>query len=136
MWLCNLFESQMKVKLFVIIIHNSLCISLYEWLMQVHVTSHFTLRLLHISFLLSVFPSARRKCTNPLTNNLSFIHSDSQVLGEYGMAHFSDQGKNEGKDYCIFFNSQWARLPQDLSKAVSSNLHFTHTHAYTHRFRL
>ncbi|XP_051556408.1 signal peptide peptidase-like 2B isoform X1 [Myxocyprinus asiaticus] len=40
-----------------------------------------------------------------------------QVLGEYGMAHFSDWG-NKGKDYCIFFNSQWARLPQDLSKAV------------------
>ncbi|XP_051556409.1 signal peptide peptidase-like 2B isoform X2 [Myxocyprinus asiaticus] len=39
------------------------------------------------------------------------------VLGEYGMAHFSDWG-NKGKDYCIFFNSQWARLPQDLSKAV------------------
>uniref|UniRef100_A0A671M7U6 Signal peptide peptidase-like 2B n=1 Tax=Sinocyclocheilus anshuiensis TaxID=1608454 RepID=A0A671M7U6_9TELE len=24
----------------------------------------------------------------------------------------------KGKDYCIFFNSQWARLPQDLSKAA------------------
>uniref|UniRef100_A0A8C1LHY3 Signal peptide peptidase-like 2 n=1 Tax=Cyprinus carpio TaxID=7962 RepID=A0A8C1LHY3_CYPCA len=33
------------------------------------------------------------------------------------MAHFSDGGKSKGKDYCIFFNSQWARLPQDLSKA-------------------
>uniref|UniRef100_A0A3Q3DQW8 Signal peptide peptidase-like 2B n=1 Tax=Hippocampus comes TaxID=109280 RepID=A0A3Q3DQW8_HIPCM len=31
------------------------------------------------------------------------------------MAHFSDD--NKGKDYCIFFNSQWARLPQDLNKA-------------------
>lgn len=34
------------------------------------------------------------------------------------MAHFSDWGKSKGKDYCIFFNSQWARLPQDLSKAT------------------
>lgn len=42
-----------------------------------------------------------------------------QVVGEYGMAHFSDEGKSRGKDYCIFFNSQWARLPQDLNKAVS-----------------
>uniref|UniRef100_A0A8C4NZB1 Signal peptide peptidase-like 2B n=1 Tax=Dicentrarchus labrax TaxID=13489 RepID=A0A8C4NZB1_DICLA len=33
------------------------------------------------------------------------------------MAHFSDKGKSKGKDYCIFFNSQWARLPQDLNKA-------------------
>ncbi|XP_056334530.1 signal peptide peptidase-like 2 [Danio aesculapii] len=41
-----------------------------------------------------------------------------QVLGEYGMAHFSDWGNINGKDYCIFFNSQWARLPQDLSKAT------------------
>uniref|UniRef100_A0A671MAH2 Signal peptide peptidase-like 2B n=1 Tax=Sinocyclocheilus anshuiensis TaxID=1608454 RepID=A0A671MAH2_9TELE len=57
-------------------------------------------------------------CTNLLTNNLSCIRSDSQVLGEYGMAHFSDGGNSKGKDYCIFFNSQWARLPQDLSKAA------------------
>ncbi len=42
-----------------------------------------------------------------------------QVVGEYGMAHFSDKGKSKGKDYCIFFNPQWARLPQDLNKAVS-----------------
>ncbi|XP_040027557.2 signal peptide peptidase-like 2 isoform X2 [Gasterosteus aculeatus] len=40
-----------------------------------------------------------------------------KVVGEYGMAHFSDEGKSRGKDYCIFFNSQWARLPQDLNKA-------------------
>ncbi|XP_010889559.1 signal peptide peptidase-like 2 isoform X1 [Esox lucius] len=40
-----------------------------------------------------------------------------QVVGEYGMAHFSDKGQSKGKDYCIFFNSQWARLPQDLNKA-------------------
>ncbi|TNM98427.1 hypothetical protein fugu_014673 [Takifugu bimaculatus] len=43
-----------------------------------------------------------------------FIH---EAVGEYGMAHFSDKGKSNGKDYCIFFNSQWARLPQDLHKA-------------------
>uniref|UniRef100_A0A8D3AYC8 Signal peptide peptidase-like 2B n=1 Tax=Scophthalmus maximus TaxID=52904 RepID=A0A8D3AYC8_SCOMX len=41
----------------------------------------------------------------------------STVVGEYGMAHFSDKGGSKGKDYCIFFNSQWARLPQDLNKA-------------------
>ncbi|TNN58054.1 Signal peptide peptidase-like 2B [Liparis tanakae] len=40
-----------------------------------------------------------------------------KVVGEYGMAHFSDTGQSTGKDYCIFFNSQWARLPQDLNKA-------------------
>ncbi|XP_060939832.1 signal peptide peptidase-like 2 [Limanda limanda] len=40
-----------------------------------------------------------------------------KVAGEYGMAHFSDEGSSKGKDYCIFFNSQWARLPQDLNKA-------------------
>ncbi|CAN9503464.1 unnamed protein product [Ophioblennius macclurei] len=39
-----------------------------------------------------------------------------QVVAEYGMAHFSDKAKGKGKDYCIFFNSQWARLPQDLDK--------------------
>ncbi|XP_076828082.1 signal peptide peptidase-like 2 isoform X2 [Brachyhypopomus gauderio] len=33
------------------------------------------------------------------------------------MAHFSELGKSKGKDYCIFFNPQWARLPQDLNKA-------------------
>uniref|UniRef100_A0A7N6B5Q8 Signal peptide peptidase-like 2B n=1 Tax=Anabas testudineus TaxID=64144 RepID=A0A7N6B5Q8_ANATE len=33
------------------------------------------------------------------------------------MAHFSDKGKSKGKDYCIFFNPQWAHLPQDLNKA-------------------
>ncbi|TRY56211.1 hypothetical protein DNTS_028538 [Danionella cerebrum] len=44
--------------------------------------------------------------------------SPLQVLGEYGMAHFSDWENSRGKDYCIFFNSQWARLPQDLSKAT------------------
>lgn len=33
------------------------------------------------------------------------------------MAHFSDKDKSKGKDYCICFNSLWARLPQDLNKA-------------------
>uniref|UniRef100_A0A8C9SL47 Signal peptide peptidase-like 2B n=1 Tax=Scleropages formosus TaxID=113540 RepID=A0A8C9SL47_SCLFO len=46
-----------------------------------------------------------------------------QVLGEHGMAHFSDKDKNKGKDYCIFFNSQWARLPQDLNKASRLQIH-------------
>ncbi|XP_055740154.1 signal peptide peptidase-like 2 isoform X2 [Salvelinus fontinalis] len=40
-----------------------------------------------------------------------------QVVGEYGMAHFRNKGQSKGKDYCIFFNSQWARLPQHLNKA-------------------
>ncbi|KAM9323110.1 signal peptide peptidase-like 2 [Pholidichthys leucotaenia] len=40
-----------------------------------------------------------------------------KVVGEYGMAHFSDKDKSDGKDYCILFNSQWAGLPQDLNKA-------------------
>uniref|UniRef100_A0AAR2J5H3 Signal peptide peptidase-like 2B n=1 Tax=Pygocentrus nattereri TaxID=42514 RepID=A0AAR2J5H3_PYGNA len=48
---------------------------------------------------------------------LIFPGSLPQALGEYGMAHFSEWGKSKGKDYCIFFNSQWARLPQDLNKA-------------------
>uniref|UniRef100_A0A673MTN7 Signal peptide peptidase-like 2B n=1 Tax=Sinocyclocheilus rhinocerous TaxID=307959 RepID=A0A673MTN7_9TELE len=47
-----------------------------------------------------------------------YIYLNLPVLGEYGMAHFSDGGNSKGKDYCIFFNSQWARLPQDLSKAA------------------
>ncbi|XP_041658865.1 signal peptide peptidase-like 2 isoform X2 [Cheilinus undulatus] len=46
-----------------------------------------------------------------------------KVVGEYGMAHFSDKGKSKGKDYCIFFNSQWARLPQDLNKASRLQIH-------------
>lgn len=50
---------------------------------------------------------------------IQILFSCWQVVGEYGMAHFSDKGKSKGKDYCIFFNSQWARLPQDLNKAVS-----------------
>ncbi|XP_064187788.1 signal peptide peptidase-like 2B isoform X3 [Anguilla rostrata] len=46
-----------------------------------------------------------------------------QVLGEFGMAHFSNKGKGKGKDYCIYFNSQWARLPQDLNKASRLQVH-------------
>ncbi|KAI1891750.1 hypothetical protein AGOR_G00146980 [Albula goreensis] len=46
-----------------------------------------------------------------------------QVLGDYGMAHFSNKGKSKGKDYCIFFNPQWARLPQDLNKASRLQIH-------------
>ncbi|KAJ8271067.1 hypothetical protein GJAV_G00122380 [Gymnothorax javanicus] len=47
----------------------------------------------------------------------------NQVLGEYGMAHFSDKAAKKGKDYCIFFNSQWAGLPQDLHKASRLQIH-------------
>ncbi|KAK2860786.1 hypothetical protein Q7C36_004952 [Tachysurus vachellii] len=38
----------------------------------------------------------------------------TQVLGEYGVAHFSDLGESRGKDYCIHFNSHWTPLPQHL----------------------
>ncbi|XP_028672157.1 signal peptide peptidase-like 2 isoform X2 [Erpetoichthys calabaricus] len=46
-----------------------------------------------------------------------------QVLGEYGMAHVSDMEKNNGKDYCISFNPDWAHLPQDLNKASRLQIH-------------
>uniref|UniRef100_A0A672KAT4 Signal peptide peptidase-like 2B n=1 Tax=Sinocyclocheilus grahami TaxID=75366 RepID=A0A672KAT4_SINGR len=69
------------------------------------------------SLLLPRFPSLHSILMHKPVN-LCSIYSDSQVLGEYGMAHFSDGGNSKGKDYCIFFNSQWARLPQDLSKAA------------------
>lgn len=40
---------------------------------------------------------------------------------EYGMVHVvSETGGPEGKDYCIVYNPQWAHLPLDLSKAVST----------------
>lgn len=52
-------------------------------------------------------------------SNANMIFMFWQVVGEYGMAHFSNKGSSKGKDYCIFFNSQWAPLPQDLNKAVS-----------------
>ncbi|XP_060776829.1 signal peptide peptidase-like 2 [Neoarius graeffei] len=38
----------------------------------------------------------------------------AQVLGEYGIAHFTEFGRNGGKDYCIHFNSHWTPLPQHL----------------------
>uniref|UniRef100_H3B706 Signal peptide peptidase-like 2B n=1 Tax=Latimeria chalumnae TaxID=7897 RepID=H3B706_LATCH len=42
----------------------------------------------------------------------------SRVLCEYGMVHVVPEwGQIKGKDYCILFNSQWAHLPHDLSKA-------------------
>uniref|UniRef100_A0A673MLS9 Signal peptide peptidase-like 2B n=1 Tax=Sinocyclocheilus rhinocerous TaxID=307959 RepID=A0A673MLS9_9TELE len=74
-------------------------------------------RCIHTSLLLPRFPSLHSILMHKPVN-LCSIYSDSQVLGEYGMAHFSDGGNSKGKDYCIFFNSQWARLPQDLSKAT------------------
>lgn len=41
-----------------------------------------------------------------------------QVSCEYGMLHvISEKVNSNGKDYCILFNSQWARLPHDLAKA-------------------
>lgn len=45
----------------------------------------------------------------------------SQVCCEYGMVHvLPEKGSSKGKDYCILFNSQWAHLPHDLGKAVST----------------
>ncbi|XP_043910678.1 signal peptide peptidase-like 2B [Protopterus annectens] len=42
-----------------------------------------------------------------------------QVLCQYGMVHVvSEKGHSNPKDYCILFNSQWAHLPYDLSKAA------------------
>lgn len=39
------------------------------------------------------------------------------------MVHvLSEKGSSKGKDYCILFNSQWAHLPHDLGKAVSTYL--------------
>ncbi|MCI4377780.1 hypothetical protein PGIGA_G00207040 [Pangasianodon gigas] len=38
----------------------------------------------------------------------------TKVLGEYGIAHFSELGESEGKDYCIHFNSRWTPLPHHL----------------------
>lgn len=32
----------------------------------------------------------------------------------------SETGGPKGKDYCILYNPQWAHLPHDLSKAVST----------------
>lgn len=43
---------------------------------------------------------------------------NQQVLCQYGMVHVvSEKGHGNAKDYCILFNSQWAHLPHDLSKA-------------------
>uniref|UniRef100_A0A8D3DBG6 Signal peptide peptidase-like 2B n=1 Tax=Scophthalmus maximus TaxID=52904 RepID=A0A8D3DBG6_SCOMX len=60
------------------------------------------------------FAAASSKAQSPLASTRG---RPGAVVGEYGMAHFSDKGGSKGKDYCIFFNSQWARLPQDLNKA-------------------
>lgn len=44
-----------------------------------------------------------------------------QVTCEYGMVHVvSETGGPKGKDYCILYNPQWAHLPHDLGKAVST----------------
>lgn len=44
-----------------------------------------------------------------------------QVACEYGMVRVvSESGGPKGKDYCILYNPQWAHLPHDLSKAVST----------------
>lgn len=44
-----------------------------------------------------------------------------QVAGEYGMVRVvSETEVLQGKDYCVLYNPQWAPLPHDLSKAVST----------------
>ncbi|KAG8593922.1 hypothetical protein GDO81_000990 [Engystomops pustulosus] len=46
-----------------------------------------------------------------------------QVLCEYGMVHvISDKSEGSAKDYCILFNSEWAHLPHDLTKAALLHL--------------
>ncbi|KAG9480518.1 hypothetical protein GDO78_012142 [Eleutherodactylus coqui] len=54
---------------------------------------------------------------------LSWIGVVSQVLCEYGMVHVtSDKREGSAKDYCILFNSEWAHLPHDLTKAALLHL--------------
>ncbi|XP_076977356.1 signal peptide peptidase-like 2B isoform X2 [Tamandua tetradactyla] len=48
----------------------------------------------------------------------AFLLLAAQVACEYGMVHVaSELGDPRGRDYCILYNPQWARLPHDLSKA-------------------
>ncbi|XP_075060741.1 signal peptide peptidase-like 2B isoform X2 [Mixophyes fleayi] len=47
----------------------------------------------------------------------------SEVICEYGMVHVtSDKSGGIAKDYCILFNSEWAHLPHDLTKAALLHL--------------
>ncbi|XP_077332397.1 signal peptide peptidase-like 2B isoform X1 [Lithobates pipiens] len=47
----------------------------------------------------------------------------SKVLCEYGMVHVtSEKSSGSAKDYCILFNSEWAHLPHDLTKAALLHL--------------
>ncbi|KAM5192537.1 signal peptide peptidase-like 2B isoform 2-T2 [Mantella aurantiaca] len=47
----------------------------------------------------------------------------SKVLCEYGMVHVtSEKSGGSAKDYCILFNSEWAHLPHDLTKAALLHL--------------
>ncbi|XP_069834065.1 signal peptide peptidase-like 2B isoform X2 [Dendropsophus ebraccatus] len=49
----------------------------------------------------------------------------TQVLCEYGMVHVTSDksaGTGSAKDYCILFNSDWAHLPHDLTKAALLHL--------------
>ncbi|KAM4050855.1 signal peptide peptidase-like 2B isoform 1-T1 [Anomaloglossus baeobatrachus] len=54
---------------------------------------------------------------------LSWTAMVTQVLSEYGMVHVtSDKSDGSAKDYCILFNSEWAHLPHDLTKAALLHL--------------
>lgn len=54
---------------------------------------------------------------------LSWTAVVTQVLGDYGMVHVtSEKSVGSAKDYCILFNSEWAHLPHDLTKAALLHL--------------
>lgn len=54
---------------------------------------------------------------------LTWAATLSKVLCEYGMVHVtSEKSSGSAKDYCILFNSEWAHLPHDLTKAALLHL--------------
>ncbi|XP_062848890.1 signal peptide peptidase-like 2 [Trichomycterus rosablanca] len=57
----------------------------------------------------------RKRCLRRARNILK--DSSHPVVGEYGIAHFSDGKDSEGENYCIYYNSAWTRLPKHLDKA-------------------
>ncbi|XP_018418511.1 PREDICTED: signal peptide peptidase-like 2B isoform X2 [Nanorana parkeri] len=54
---------------------------------------------------------------------LTWAATLAKVLCEYGMVHVtSEKSVGSAKDYCILFNSEWAHLPHDLTKAALLHL--------------
>ncbi|XP_072261310.1 signal peptide peptidase-like 2B isoform X1 [Pyxicephalus adspersus] len=54
---------------------------------------------------------------------LTWAATLSKVLCGYGMVHVtSEKSGGSAKDYCILFNSEWAHLPHDLTKAALLHL--------------